>query len=151
MLVQRKSRLIYCLSSKSQIQLQHCCFGYASNARIVQAFKLVDGIHFGEAIGLNNELHSSNSEPNNENFNVDANNKPIAINKAIENNFKCIEQFDKACIKNKHTRIVTSKNMTLITKRLQEVYADLQGPHKPTFILEKNYVALLLDKFIQKS
>lgn len=38
--------------------------------------------------------------------------------------------------------------MTLITKKLQEVYTDLLGLHKPAFILEKNYMALLLEKFI---
>ena len=40
--------------------------------------------------------------------------------------------------------------MTLITKKLQEVYTDLLGLHKPAFILEKNYMALLLEKFIWK-
>lgn len=35
--------------------------------------------------------------------------------------------------------------MTPMTKRLQEVYADLLGPHKLASILEKNYMALQLD------
>ena len=41
--------------------------------------------------------------------------------------------------------------MTPTTKKLQEVHANLLGPHEPVFILAKSYVALLLDEFTCKS
>ena len=41
--------------------------------------------------------------------------------------------------------------MTPTTRKLQEVHADLWGPHDPASISGKNYVALLLDKFTRKS
>ena len=41
--------------------------------------------------------------------------------------------------------------MTLTTRRLQEIHADLWGLHKPASISGKNYVMLLLDEFTRKS
>lgn len=55
---------------------------------------------------------------------TNADNKLVSINKTI-NNTNGIEQLCKACIESKHTRIVKSKKMMPITKRLQEVYVDL--------------------------
>ena len=40
--------------------------------------------------------------------------------------------------------------MTLITRRLQEVHADLWGSYKLAFISYKSYIALLLDEFTRK-
>lgn len=69
----------------------------------------------------------------------------------MENNFKYLKQLCKACIKSKCTQIVKLKKMTLITKKLQKVHTNLWGFHEPAFILKKNYMALLLNKFIWKS
>lgn len=77
-------------------------------------------------------------------------NKLAFINKTI-NNTNGIEQLYEVCIKSKHTRIVKSKKMMPTTRGLQEVHADLWDPHDPVFITEKNYIALLLNKFTRKS
>ena len=66
-------------------------------------------------------------------------------------NIDGVEELCEACIKSKHTKIVKSKRMTPTTRRLQEIHANLWGPHKPAYILVKNYVALLLDEFTRKS
>ena len=41
--------------------------------------------------------------------------------------------------------------MIAIIKKLQEVYANLWGPHKPASITGKNYVVVPLDKLTHKS
>lgn len=54
-------------------------------------------------------------------------------------------------IKSKYIRIVKSKKITLIIQKIKEIDTDLQGPHNPTSLSEKNYIALLFNKYTQKS
>ena len=61
MLVRGRSCPTYLLSSNSQIWLWHHRLGHASNARIVQASKLVNGIALGEESGFIDESYSSDS------------------------------------------------------------------------------------------
>ena len=142
MLVKDRGRSTYRLSSNQQVWLWYRRFGHASNARVIQASQLVDGIDL-EKTGPVDKTHSSNSES----FDSDAE----AINKAIKHNLGDVEKLCETCIKSKHTRIVKSKKMTLTTRRLQEVHADLWGPYKPAFISGKSYVTLLLNEFTRKS
>lgn len=146
MLIQGRGQLIYYLSINPKIRLWDHRFRHTSNARVVQAFKLVNKIDFGEATSFN-ESHFSDFKPENKN----SDNKLTIINKVTENDLKCIEQLCEACIKCKYTRIVKSKKMTPTTRVLQKVYVDLWGLHKPIFISENNYMDLLFDKFTQKS
>ena len=112
----------------------------------------MDKIDFREAIGPDIKPYFSDSEPvdknNKSNKNVD--NKPFTINKAAEYNPNGVEKLCKACIESKHIRIIKSQKMMPISKKLQEVHADLWSPHKPAYIMKKNYVGLLLDKFTRK-
>lgn len=119
----------------------------------MQAFKLVNRINFKKIIRPDNKLYSSDSKPNNKNnkSNIDANIKPTTINKAIEYNLNDIEILCDTCIESKHIRIVKLKKIILIIKRLQEIYTVLYNPHKHVSLLEKNYIALLLNKFTCKS
>ena len=66
-------------------------------------------------------------------------------------NINGVEKLCEAYIKSKHTRIVKSQSIRVTTMKLQKIYADLWRPHKPASILGKNYIALLLDEFTQKS
>lgn len=113
MLVQRRGRLTYLLSSNLQIRLWYYCFSHPSNVRVVQAFKLVDEIDLGEISGLANELYSSNFESNND-LDTDVNNMLALINKIT----KVVEELYKTCIESKHTRIIKSKKMTPMIRRL---------------------------------
>lgn len=54
-------------------------------------------------------------------------------------------------IKNKDTKIIKHKAMTLIVQKFEEVYIDLWCPYDPPSISKKSYVSWLLDKYIQKS
>ena len=118
---------------------------------MIQASKLVDGIDLEEAAIPKDEsyLNFSDSETNDkdiEQSDTDADNELAPINKTT-NNTNGIEQLYEACIKSKYTRIVKLKKIMPTTKRLQEVYANLWGPHNLASISRKNYIALLLDKF----
>lgn len=146
MLVQKRVWRTYLLSSNLKIRLWHYRLGHASNVRVVQASKLVDEIDLKELSGLANKLYSSNSESNNDS-DADILNVPAPINKITQG----MEKFYEAYIESKYIRIIKSKKMTPITRRLQEIHADLWSPHKSSFILGKNHVALLLDEFTQKS
>lgn len=74
----------------------------------------------------------------------------IFINKAIENLSESVKKLCKAYIKSKYTRIVKSKKMTLTTKRLQEIHANLWSLHKLVSISGKNYISILFNKFTRK-
>ena len=86
--------------------------------RVIQASKLVDGIELGETRPVD-KSHSSNSE-----F---SNSDAEAINEVIKYNLIDVEKLYEVCIKNKYTRIVKSKKVTLTTKRLQEVNTDFDN------------------------
>ena len=103
MLVQDRGQPTYLLSSNLQIQLWHRRLGHASNARVVQVSKLVDGIDLGEITTEPiDKPQSSDSEPESDS-DVD---KPFPINKTMELNIDDVEELCKACIESKHTRIV---------------------------------------------
>ena len=113
MLVRGRGRLTYLLNSNLQIRLWHCRLGHASNARVIQASKFIDGIDLeGAAISEDESyLNSSDFETDDkdiEQSNTDADNEPTPINKTT-NNTNGIEQLCEACIESKHTRIVKSE------------------------------------------
>lgn len=116
--MQKRNQLTDCYSSNLQILLWHCCFDYAGNAKIVQAAKLIDGINLREVVCPDNELYFSNFKSDNKSSNINVNNESTVINKVIENNLEYIKQPCKAYIKSKYTRIIKSKKMMLIIKRL---------------------------------
>ena len=122
MLVRGRSRSTNLLSSNPQIRLWHCQLDHASNTRVVQVSKLVDGIDLGEiTIEPIDKPQSSNSKSES-NSDID---KPSPINKTMELNINGVEKLCKACLESKHTKIVKSKRMIPTMRRLQEIYTDL--------------------------
>ncbi len=146
MIIQGRGRPTYLQSQNPQINLCHRRFAHASNARIVQASNLVDGINIDVNTDEKQPL-SSDSETEDVESDFD---EPVIINKIIDTSSETAELYD-ACIESKHTRIVKTKSMTPTTRRLQEIHADLWGPHDPPSLSGRNYVALLLDEFTCKS
>lgn len=124
MLLRRRSRPIYLFSSNFQIQFWYCHLDYAHNVRVIQVSKLGNRINFRDLPKVIKESYSFNSKSDN-NFNKDSNNRPAPINKVTNYNIEGIEKLCKACIANKHIRIVKSKKITSTTKRLQEILAYL--------------------------
>lgn len=122
MLVQGKRRPTYLFSSNLQIWLRHPCLGYASNMRVFQASKLVDEVELRETLSPSSEkLYYSSKSQSDDDSDADTNHTPIPINKAIEG----VEELCKACIKNKHAKIIKSKKMTLTIRCLQKIHGNL--------------------------
>lgn len=71
----------------------------------------------------------------------------LPLNKTI----KTMENLSNIYIKNKHTRIIKHKEMTLTVQKLEEIHANLWGSYDPLSILKKSYVGLLLVEYMQKS
>lgn len=72
---------------------------------------------------------------------------PSLLNETSE----ATERLCDTCIESKHTRIIRHKKMTLTIRKLQELHADLWGPHDPPSISRKSYVGLHFDEFTRKS
>lgn len=150
MIVQGRGRPTYFQSQNPKTRLWHRRFGHASNARIIQASKLVDGIDLNEEepTNANEEQHSSSGSESDENIDSDVD-KPAPIHEAINVNSE-MELCD-TCVESKNTKIVKSKRMTPTTRRLQEIHTDLWGPHNPPLLSGRNYIALLLNEYTRKS
>lgn len=88
MLVKRRGRSTYLFNFNLQICFWHCHLGYASNTRVIQASKLVDGINLREKISSEDKLHSFDSKPkveDNERLNANTKNEFVLINKLSHN------------------------------------------------------------------
>ena len=118
--------------------------------RVIPASKLVDRIDLKEIIEPVDKLHSSNSKSKNDS-DAKAIYKLTSINKTIEYNLRDVKELCETFIKSKYIKIVKSKKIIAIIKKLQKVYAKLFGLHKPTSILDKNYETLLLNELTCKS
>lgn len=97
-LVRKKGQPIYLLSSNLQVQLLYCRIGYASNTRVIKILKFVDRINFRKVLEVADEPYFSNSKTNN-NFDKDGNNRPLPINKIIDNNIEDIKTFVRLALK----------------------------------------------------
>lgn len=67
---------------------------------------------------------------------------------------KIIESIKDLCntsIKSTYTKIVKYKAITPTIQKLKKIYINFWGLHDPLFISKKNYISLLLNKYIQKS
>ena len=164
MLVKGRGRPTYLLSKNPQIKLWHRRLGHASNAKVVEAFKLNDGIDITIEKGqqIQEEPFSFDSNFNDEDKNSEpspASNTPptpatMLLNKVTSTGTDpdhSIEQLCDPCIESKHKKIVKHKKMTPTTSKLEEIHADLWGPHDPSLLSERIYIGLFLNEFIRKS
>ena len=92
----------------------------------------MDGIDLRRKVSSEDKHYFSNSKPkveDNERLNANAENELVFINK-LSHNPDDKEQLCKAYVEIKHTKIVKSKNITPIIKKLQEVYVNLWGHYR---------------------
>lgn len=85
--------------------------------KVIKALKLVNRIDLEDIPKVIKESYSSNSKSNN-NSNENGNNQSVSINKVIDYNIKDRKELSKACIENKHIKVVKSKKMTPIIRKL---------------------------------
>ena len=138
MLSKGKDRPTYLLSKNPQIRLWHQRLGHASNTRVVEAFKLTDGIDITieKSEQIQEEPFSSDSEVDNKDKNSElstTSNTSSAptitlLNKVTStgtNPDQSVEQLCNPYIESKYTKIVRHKKMTLTTRKLKKIHADL--------------------------
>ena len=114
MLVRDKGRSTYLLNFNPQIWLWHYQLDHASNIRIVQVSKLIDGIYIKKIITKPfDKPHFSDSKSES---NSDADQLSL-INKIIELNIDGMKKLYEVYIKNNNTRIIKSKRITPIMRR----------------------------------
>lgn len=148
MITKKKGRPTYFQSQNRQIRLWHQCFGHASNTKIIQISKLINGINLKEDFANASENQYLNSESES-NDNVDSNaNNLASIYKVISIDIEA--KLCNTCVESKYTKIDKSKRMISTTQRLQEIFTDLWGPHNPLSLSSRNNVTLLFVEYIWK-
>lgn len=125
---------------------------------MVRTFKLTDGIELNTS---NDKYNSAKVFINSDNLDtLNSNSKDTAlitqylaqtIASCQENN---LDNLDKLCtlyVSSKSTRVVRqNKSITVTTKKLEEVHADLWGPHDPSSCFGSIYSTILICKHIRK-
>lgn len=134
-------------SQNKRIRVWHRRLAHASNAQIVRASKLTDGIDLNTSNSKYDPaeifIDSDDSDASDSNFDskTPTANDPKASDPAPiiaagqENNFDNPDNLDKLCtpcVGSKSTQVVRqNKSMTVTTSKLEEVHADLWGLHDP--------------------
>lgn len=134
------------------------------NTKIVKAFKLTDGIDImiKKNQQIQEKLFSFESEVDNKDkksklslasntFFAFTTTLLIKITNTGINLDYFVKQLCNFFIESKYTKIVKHKKMTLTTRKLKKIYANLWGPYDQFLLLEKIYVGLFLDEFTHKS
>lgn len=140
---------------------------HISNAWIIRVSKLVKSIDLGYTKKYNLiEVFIDLEDSNNSRANFQVDPTPIQqsiLKKIIDsgsirqikadiNNNDALDKLCTLCIGSKSTQIVQKNmSMTLITDKLEEVYADLWGLHNPLFQSGSTYTAILICKYTWKT
>ena len=140
---------------------------HASNARVVRASKLTDRINLNTSnsaydpakvlINSDNsdasDSNSNNKTPNTNNFTASDPVQIIAI--CQQNNAENPDDLDELftlCVRSKLTQVVRqNKSMTVITSKLEEVYADLWAIPDPLSCSKNIYSAIFICEHIRKT
>lgn len=150
---QKKPTHIVC--KNKQIQIWHYWLDYVSNAKVIRASKLVDGINIKIAnveykpkkVFIDSDLSKTDKQPNlvnkNPTFLTDFAFLSLLANTTLAN-------FDQLCglyVKSESTRTILQKYIILTFNKLEEVYADLWDLNYPSSLSGKIYSAILYCKF----
>ena len=166
MAITGRGRTTHLVSKKKRIRLWHRRLAHVSNARVVKASKLVEDIDLGPAkkydpteVFVDSE-DSDNSEDDSQaestlvqqhtSEKVDSG-STHHIKSSIDNN-NILDKLYTPCVGSKSTRVIRrNKSMTPITHKLEEVHADLWGPHDPPSQSGSTYAAILMCKHTRKT
>ena len=150
MIIQGKGRPTYLQSKSRKIRLWHRRMGHASNARIVRASRMLEGMTVDDDDTIiDNDSNSSTDGSDNESLENEKRNE--STNMAMITQEPDFDELCDPCIGSKHTQIINHKPMTPTTRKLEAVHGDLWGPHDPASFAGSQYGALLLDEFTRKS
>lgn len=172
MQVTGRGRPTHLVSKNKKVRVWHRRFAHASNARIVRASRLLDGM--GD---FNKEYNPTEIYSDSELSDDDASlNQPIprsdddadtnkpeseqpqppnpspAMSSRLATTNSDFDSLCTPCIASKQTRVVVrNKPMSEAKEKLDEVHVDLWGPHYPPSLSGKTYAAILLDANTRKS
>lgn len=161
MAITGQGRPIHIVSQNKHIRLWHRGLAHVSNARVVRATKLVDGISFEQENKKYNPAEVLvDSDDSDAPVNSDEEELPTqlsaeatiaALHQTIENP-DVIDKLCTLCIGSKSTRVVRrNKSMTATMNKLKKVHAVFWGSHDPPLQSESIYAAILMCEHIQKT
>ncbi len=155
------------VSLNKRIRLWHRQLAHISNARIVRASKLIDGISLDQNdreynlaevfIDLDNSDASDCSDQEESPIQLLAESVAEVTSRATvqQTRIEDLEDLDKLCtpcVRSKSTRVVRrNKSMTATTNKLKEIHADLWGSHDPLSQSGSIYAAILICEHTRKT
>lgn len=148
------------VSQNKQICIWHCRLTHISNARVIRASKLVEGINLAltdkkydpmEVLINSEDFDMFEDEITDSQSNVDINPPLIIVASAYQDD----NEMDKLCapyIESKSTQVMRqNKTITPTTEKLEKVHTDLWGPHNPLSQSGIVYAAIFICKHTQRT
>ena len=167
MAITGRGRPTHLVSQNKRIRLWHRRLAHASNARVVRASKLVDGIDLGPKKEYNpvevliDSEESDADETGDQPQSMTNSTQPHADPSSTIRQMKAgtdkddgdiLDKLCTPCVGSKSTRVVRrDKSMTPTTNKLEEVHADLWGPHDPPSQSGSSYAAILMCEHTRKT
>ena len=145
MAIQGRGRPTHLVSQNKRIRLWHRRLAHISNGRVVRASKLVDGIQLGhdddkeynpaEVLIDSDDSDASDASDSEEPLKMPSGMEAKPTTVVCQTKIEDPDILDKLCtpcVGSKSTRVVRrNKSMTATSNKLEEVHADLWGPHDP--------------------
>lgn len=181
MAITRQGRPTHLVSHNKHIRIWHRRLAHASNARVIRAYKLTDGIDLknipskeydpAKVLIDSDDSDASDADASRVRTTSAASPAisptlaalPFPVHPAITpltavaastqaNNLDNLDKLYMPCVGSKSTRIVRqNKSMTVTTSKLEEVHADLWGPHDPLSRSGSTYAAILMCEHTKKT
>lgn len=165
MAMTRQGRPTHLVSQNKRIRLWHrrLVQVHISNARVVRASKLVDGINLNisdqEYDPAEVLVDSDDSDMSDLNHSTSFDNVPTAVVRAAaahttrpSDNNNILNKLCTPCVGSKSTRVVRqNKSMTATTSKLEKVHIDFWGPQNPPSQSGSAYAAILMCKYSKKT
>ena len=167
MAITGRGRPTHLVSLNKHIRLWHWRLAYASNARVVRASKLVDGIDLGPEKKYNlakvlidskeSDANKIGDQPQSMTNLTQTHADPSSAIRQVKaetnkDNGNILDKLCTACVGSNSTRVVRrDKNITPITNKLEEVHADLWSPHNLPSQSKSFYTAILMCEHTRKT
>ena len=151
-----RGRPTHLVSKNKKVQIWHRRLGHASNAQVIRASKLVDGIDIKDNEYDPTEVFiDSDTEDDNDTSGTPIVSDPTAPPELAASVSETNSDFDHICgpcVESKSTRVVIwNKSMIPTRERLEKVHADLWGLHYPASRSGNTYAAILMCEHSRKT
>lgn len=158
-----RGRPTHLVSHNKHVRIWHRRLAHASNARVIRASKLTDGINLKDVatkeynptevvIDSDDSEASETDTLSNENAIATLPPRHKAVMSCHTDNPDDLDKLCTPCVGSKSTRAIRrNKSMTVTTSKLEKVHADLWGPHDPQSRSGNTYAAILMCKHTRKT